>query len=295
MNEMRGNMIQKNTHFRILSFLTIQFLFLNIFLLSPVKAQDSQANEGVESSEERTTETENQSLLEELRNTKSQHSPKVYTHSTVEVEKTVESMLPYKQRKVSRGGLFSIQRIQYSPSNFNSMLDGRIFSDSYTDSINVINIQVEKKFNFDIFSAGLGFGYLTGSSSGEFGQSLSMTGPSVSLSVLIDGIADEPYVAPFFNVQMSNISLKEENDYLSADINYNLSSIITLGAHVQLNWLDENSAFQALNDVGLENSYLTLAIVMAKINSAQINMESNLTVPDASMDSAFKTGITLEF
>jgi hypothetical protein len=258
-------------------------------------AQTSQSTEGIESSEEKTSENENQSLLEELRNTKSEHSPKVFSRSTVEVERPLELMLPYRQRKVSRGALIGIQRVQYSPSNFSSMLDGRNFGDSYFNPINVINIQLERKFNFDLFSFGMGIGYLSGSSSGEFGQSLSLEGPAVSLSVLIDGITDEPYVAPFFNLQITNVSLKEENDYLSADINYNLSSIITLGANVQLNWLDESTAFQALNDVGLENSYITLAIMMAKINSAQINLESNLTVPDVSMDSAFKVGMTLEF
>ena len=288
-------MVLKNIYFRIMSLCLLQYLFIAMTHSNLAFAQTSQSTEGIESSEEKTSENENQSLLEELRNTKSEHSPKVFSRSTVEVERPLELMLPYRQRKVSRGALIGIQRVQYSPSNFSSMLDGRNFGDSYFNPINVINIQLERKFNFDLFSFGMGIGYLSGSSSGEFGQSLSLEGPAVSLSVLIDGITDEPYVAPFFNLQITNVSLKEENDYLSADINYNLSSIITLGANVQLNWLDESTAFQALNDVGLENSYITLAIMMAKINSAQINLESNLTVPDVSMDSAFKVGMTLEF
>lgn len=182
----------------------------------------------------------------------------------VELEKQEDYSLSYKKRRGTHGVLFSVGMEKFYPIDYRSL-----FNDAYIEEIiqenriDLVGIELGYKHNMSFFSISVlgGFfqGAIVGARSGE--RTLSISKQGVSANVAIDGMLEEPWIAPYvqagvhqFNVTESNAAQVSESATTGLALNYRY------GLLFQLDWIensiDKESKAERLRSSGLENTYI---------------------------------------
>lgn len=219
------------------------------------------------------------------------------TENLVEVETQVDILKPYKARRQSRATIFSLAKSSLNPEKFQSAIDGATYSElNGSSTLDLMTISLGRKFNFSSVSIGFSasVGTLDSSFSQQADRALALRTTGLGFGLYLDGILEEPYVVPFVEGEVSNITTTEKNATTEVNASYASSSIITYGILLQLNWMDQNTALAALNSIGLENTYIKIAFQQATLNAGKIT-DSTVVAPDLSSAGAMQVGMQLEF
>jgi hypothetical protein len=185
------------------------------------------------------------------------------------VERPSNFSLPYKQRRSKYGVLFSANMENFKPEEYDSFIQN-VNYEKLTEgkAMSLVNLEFGFKYNVAMGSASILAGYSTGKMSNDTTklEELSINITKIDLNLALDGIMDEPYVAPYVQAGFNQMdwtersavgnTVKEEN--FTADWNYHYKA----GVSFQLNWIersiDPSSPEQALRSSGLENTYLDI-------------------------------------
>lgn len=210
----------------------------------------------------------------------------------VEVYHDESSVAPYRERRATNGFMFSANYTGFLPKDYISTLDFVSYKDIFGKKpIPLVEVQLAYKYNFALGSITGGLGYGIGSLSADYSgakRSISVNKPSVSLAYIMDALAPEPYLAPYLQFQAWQMHIKESSPTDSFEADTKIGFDYTLGALIQLNWLDAVSARSATRCCGLENTYLDLYV--AKYTKTQGSVDA-----DTETDFTYGGGLRLEF
>lgn len=208
----------------------------------------------------------------------------------VEIRDNDEIFQTYRERREGHGWLVGAGVENYKPQNFLSPVDGDSYETIFGGA-NIMMMSVEGgyKLNLGAISIGAVLGYaqgsVGGSSDGET-RSLKVERTSLKGMLALDGITDEPLVAPYASFGLYRLGV---DDFVeTADLKFEgqtgTGTLLSIGALVQLNWLERASAREAWISSGLQNTYLDVFVT-------QLGKTSSDDDPDFS--SAFNWGAAL--
>lgn len=211
----------------------------------------------------------------------------------VEVYHDIQETGDYRDRRSSHGFMFSANYQGFLPKNYISTLDSNpIYTDAFgKKSISMIEFQLAYKYNFSLGALTFGLGYGTGSVESDLSgdkRSLEVTKPSASIGYIMDALFAEPYVAPYLQLQAWQMGIKEKSSTDDFNGDTKMGFDYTVGLLLQLNALDPSSAAAALNNTGLENTYLD--VFVTKYTKTQSTADA-----DTETDFNFGAGLRLEF
>jgi hypothetical protein len=177
--------------------------------------------------------------------------------------------------------------------NYVSIID---FATLYYDMFGVTeiplyNLQLSYKYNFFLggvsLNTGIGYGTLTSKVSGSI-RTIELTKYMLSASYIVDSLFDEPYVAPYVTFGMNQFGITEKNGEESFSTGIEAAYFYTVGALIQLNWLDQAAATRALMEYGLENSYLDVFVTQFQPSLDPLD-------PNTETEYTLGAGMRLEF
>lgn len=218
---------------------------------------------------------------------------------TIEVIYPADLSKPYRERKGtwSKNVSFSMQVVRpESYESFIGLAATDTIPESYTDSfgkkdINLISGSIGLQFNTSLGSltADLVGGYGKVESEYDIGtRSLNLVKRGAAFGFLFNNIFEEPYVAPYANVEVFNF---QYSDKLVDDSDAGTTAMAigtTVGALIQLNHLDPSSAARdANNDWGIQNTYLD-------VYATRYGTSSSSDDPDFATNFNFGVGIKIE-
>lgn len=179
----------------------------------------------------------------------------------VEIVYPVEYLVPYKERRPDHQFIFHFQYENFKPAALVFSGQGNHDSIFGGASAPVMSLSLGYKYNLPIVgvevSAFFGSGGLTG---GANNTAYSVQKKGVRLAAVFDGIMSEPYVVPYVGIQFVGWDFKESSSLGANSASPGFIMGTQAGLLFQLNWLEPKSALRALNDDGLNNSYLDLFI-----------------------------------
>jgi hypothetical protein len=218
----------------------------------------------------------------------------------IEVVYPVDRLVPYRERRTEWAATFSIQVEQIYPDKYVSQADGYSYQDFFGEStLNITQGQVGAKYNFGLGSVGASL--LLGAGSVQDGRianvigvegtdtELQVTKMGGSFNFTMDALFEEPYLAPYVEFQVFKIDwLETAKGFESIEGSTQVSTGLSAGVLIQLNWLDPATAFEAQNTSGLQNTYLDIFV-------SQYNGSSSDSDPNFQTDVNYGAGLKFEF
>lgn len=213
---------------------------------------------------------------------------------TVEIIYPASSMDPYRERRSDWGVQFGANYENFMPLNFVSSNDSNSYSALFgRNPMAIIQANLGLKYNFALgamtFDLIGGSGSISDARSGV-PRTLSITKRAAAIGYTMDAIMQEPYVAPYVQVQVFDFMYQDKGS-----TNGNSSGVtawttgFTVGALIQLNSLDPTDvAVVANSDYGLNNTYLD-------VFATQYNTSNAKDDPQFITGLNWGAGIRLEF
>jgi hypothetical protein len=212
--------------------------------------------------------------------------------SLVELHVRQDNLADYKTRRETHGMYFGIDYENYVPLNFVSINDGKTYNELFNgDSISIVSMLFDYKFNFTLGSLALGASFGMGSLESNYSgasRTLELTKYMATLKYTMDNLMKEPYVAPYVGFSMYQMGLTDKSTTSTISETTPTSYAYTLGLLLQLDWLDYDVAKQATFNWGLENTYLD--VFMSQYFAAGDETEANMET-----DPIWGVGLRLEF
>lgn len=168
----------------------------------------------------------------------------------VEIVYPAEILAPYKDRRPDHQFVFHFQYENFKPTGFSQVI---------ASSASVLGLNLGYKYNLPVVGLELsGFFGSGGASGGVDRTSYSVQKKGLRLAAIFDGILDEPYVAPYLGLQIVKWDVSSTSDFGTFSASPDFVMGTQVGLLFQLNWLEPKTALRALNEDGLNNSYLDL-------------------------------------
>lgn len=204
----------------------------------------------------------------------------------------------FRERRPFGSFVFSLGLEQYYPENYISKIDDSSYEELFGSStLDFLKITAGYKVNNSLF--GLETGGTIGTAKINDGRvslltqtdtdaTLDITKYELYLSVILDNLFEEPYVAPYFKgfaYQMEWLEYAKTGEEKSgrSDVGFGFN----LGGLIQMNWLDSKAAFNARNSFNLNNAFVDLFV--------SFYQSTNDDGPDFSSNTNFGAGLKLEF
>jgi len=225
--------------------------------------------------------------------------PDTPSDGKIEIDYPADRLMPYRNRRSTWGVNFGIQMDQMLPDSYRSPIDDEPYKNLFGSStINLVQGQVGMKYNFSLGSLGanllLAAGEVQDNRIGNDTQTdtdadLQLTKMGLSFSYVMDNLFPEPYVAPYIEGQVFKMDwLEKSKGGPSKSGVTGVSSALTIGVLIQLNWLDSDGAFLAQESSGLQNTYLDLFV-------SQYNSSGEGGDPNFQTDFNYGGGLRFEF
>jgi hypothetical protein len=203
---------------------------------------------------------------------------------------------PYKQRRSRWGKKIQFTDVRILPERF---LSGYADHESFTALLGTKPMDTFEftggiKLNYALGSIGIDLSYATGSAHSET-EDLSITRTSGSVIQIFDNLFKEPYFAPFVRFGMYTIEAKEtvtpspEEVIKMEPVTTSPAVYYSFGALIQLNWLDPETAADAYQRSGLENSYLEISGSIYTASSRKLDPNFETSSPQLGV------GVMVEF
>lgn len=212
----------------------------------------------------------------------------------VEVRERPSINSPYRDRRNTFGGLFSIGAENLFMADYLSLLDDNYYEDLFGDSdISLFGVELGLKYNFSLGSLALSAGYSMGSiTDNRVGQErkLEISKPYLELTYYLDTLMKEPYVVPYIGGEVWTMMVKEQaitsqvEDSLTTDVGFSFK----VGLLFQLNWLDKDAAQSGYSDFHIQNTFLDVYA----IQNTETQGEGD---PNTSSDFNWGAGLKIEF
>lgn len=212
----------------------------------------------------------------------------------VEVELRQDTLAPYSERRTRHGAYIGIDYEQLVLKNYLSTLEDRDYESLFgSDSIPLLRLNIDYKYNTDIAAIAVGLDFGKGSISDDGGvagqdRTLDVTKYGIGAKLVLDMLFSEPYVAPYVGINIWQMSLAEKNPTDSFSATTQVGYNYTIGLMFQLDWLDFDSGNTATFSWGLENTFLD-------IYGTQYTQTSSAEDPNTETDFLLGAGIRLEF
>lgn len=211
---------------------------------------------------------------------------------TIEIVYPSEYTEEYKERRSDWSTVFSVTMDNILPDKYRSKIQGETFEDLFgKTNISIVQVEIGTKYNFSLGALGAslfyGVGEIDDDRIGEK-RKLSLSKQGIGFNFTMDNLFDEPLVAPYVGGQVFTMNYKETAPDVSDSGQTAMTTGYTVGLLLQLNWLDPNSALQAQNSSGLENSYLDLFL-------SQYNTSESEDDPNFQTSFNWGAGLRLEF
>ena len=176
----------------------------------------------------------------------------------VEVVFPAEILAPYKERRPDHQFVFHFQYENFKPNQMTLAGQGS-YDTVFSGSASVMGLNLGYKYNAPLVGLEVsGFFGSGGLGGGKNGSGYSVEKKGVRLAAIFDDFAPEPYLAPYVGLQIVKWDVKESSNSGASSAGLDAVMGTQIGLLVQLNWLEPASALRALNEDGLNNSYLDL-------------------------------------
>jgi hypothetical protein len=212
----------------------------------------------------------------------------------VEVEHYQDYLAPYRERRADNGAYFAVSYQPLVMKNYVSFLDGSTYGDIFgTAAIPMIDASFNYKRNFALGSIAAGIEYgggqISGSLAGASGsRTLTISKIGAVFQYTADVLMPEPYVAPYIAISVWQMDIGEKSDTDKFSATTKPGYNYTIGALLQLDWIDYDNAKNTTFNWGLENTFIDIyATQYAKTQAADD--------PDTSTSILFGGGLRLEF
>lgn len=190
---------------------------------------------------------------------------------TIEVNYSAEKMLPYKQRREDWSIVAGFNVEQLFPDGYKSAIDQFSYEELFGSStLNITQGYVGAKYNMSFGSMGIGgmFGYgslndgrISGTVNRDVDATLEVTKYGGYANLTLDTLFNEPYVAPYVEGQIYSMEWTESSKSGEEAAGWaDIATAFRVGALIQLNWLDPDSALQARESSGLNNTFLDVFV-----------------------------------
>ena len=243
--------------------------------------------------------------------------PFVSVNAAVDDEVAVESNViystPYKQRRSTHGILFGVSSEKFYPKEMLSLLDDASI-DQILDKkpIDLLNISLGYKYNFNLGALSLVYSFSEGSGSGRFNNAqrkIHFQKQNISVGYYADNVLSEPWVVPYGQAGLNQFSMTEEESNAAGEQLFedsqttDFSLMYSVGLLFQLNWIeggiDANTHADGLRSSGLENTFLDIyfswhqpAQKLYDPNNRAATLEDD---PNLSAEAQLGVGLKLEF
>ncbi len=185
-----------------------------------------------------------------------------FERGLIEVHYPPDYLSPYKERRSSWAPIFGVSYENVVPVGFVSdVLDPQGNSYDYESLFGSAALPLFSyfggiQFNFSSVSIAPTFGVAMGQvSGGPYETTLRVNLKSAGLTVNLDSIMNEPYVVPTFSLLVNTADYTETAAGVKNSGSTSPFISYTVGALIQLNWLDPSGAFEVLKDSGLNNTF----------------------------------------
>ncbi|WP_374029466.1 hypothetical protein [Bdellovibrio bacteriovorus] len=210
----------------------------------------------------------------------------------VEVEYYQDNLAPYKERRETHGIYFGIDYEMLELKNYVSTLDGLTYDAMFgSETIPLLHLSVDYKYNFVLGSLAFGIDFGKGSLSADKSGSertLDITKYGVGLKFTLDNLMNEPYIAPYVGLNIWQMGISEESPTDSFSATTQMGYNYTIGALLQLDWLDYQTAKETTFNWGLENTFVDIYATQYAKTSADDD-------PNTETDFLYGAGLRLEF
>lgn len=207
----------------------------------------------------------------------------------VEVELRQDNLASYHERREPHGTYLGVSYEAVEFGKYVSSLDGKTYNEMFgSDTVNLVQVDVDYKYNFTLGSLAFGAFYGIGAVDGSDSRKLDIKKYGLSLKYTADMLMQEPYVAPYLGIQVWQMGYSEESNLDSFSSTTQMGLSYTVGVLLQLNWIDYETAKLTTFSWGLENTFVDLyAVQYAKTQAADD--------PNFETDMTFGAGIRMEF
>lgn len=172
-------------------------------------------------------------------------------------------MISYKERRRNSGLTFGLSYSVYEPKSYTPDAVVQDFDQVYgNSSIPLIELNFLYKWNISLGSIGIDFGggiYEATSDENITDSSLKLFPVHLGLTYTLDNIWNEPIIAPYITGGIYSMIFKESiksNIPYTFNGNSGVSPYFTLGAMIQINWIEKTQTRRAYIDEGIENTFL---------------------------------------
>lgn len=215
----------------------------------------------------------------------------------IEIEYPVEALLPYRDRRPTHQVTANIQHEMFAPTGFISptVTDpaaANIYSKVYSDKdMGITSLSIGYKYNIPLIGLEVapfyGMGSLKESTIGET-MLLDVSKAGVRVAGYLETLTSEPYVVPYAALQFQiwNVEEKSATKAFSRETGFVMGT--QLGLLIQLNWIDPDGALTAMNESGLNNTYLD-------IFAQQYGESTDSADPNLTTDFNWGVGLRLEY
>lgn len=169
--------------------------------------------------------------------------------------------MPYRQRRNTFGFILGIGYSTFAPTNYKpDFVVNQTFQDYYgTSEAPLMDLTLGLKWNMGLgslaFELGGGY-YFNNSVNVEDGAVLTVEPVRGALTLTLDILFSEPYVAPYVSFGGYTDFYHETIASQSVRGNTPIGMYYAGGLLFQLNWLDESSAVKSYDSLGLQNTYI---------------------------------------
>jgi hypothetical protein len=201
-------------------------------------------------------------------------------------EAPLDRLAPYRERRMSTGGLLSIAYSQFRPTDYNPSFaaPGITFDDVYGgDKSQMYEIAFHYKINFVLGSLalGLGFGYQKLESDLAFGDSyLSVVPMRAELVFAFDNLFDSPWIVPYGAAGGYTVYYREEQAASAFSGTTQAAPYFGGGVQLRIDSFVPEQSYEAYRESFQENSFVYL-------EARKYVASSNITDP------SFETGLQL--
>lgn len=185
-----------------------------------------------------------------------------FERGLIEIHYAPDYLSPYKERRASWAPVFGLNYANVVPVGFVTDLPSANGDAEYGAIFGSAAMPMFSYFGGVQFNlGGISIGPTVGMAMGEVGggtRTLRLNVKSAGITANLDSIMNEPYVVPTFSFAINVADYAETNDADTSSAGTTPFMSYTVGALIQLNWIDPDGAFEGLKESGLNNTFVHL-------------------------------------
>ena len=178
---------------------------------------------------------------------------------SVVVEEPLDVSANYKNRRSAHGFVLAVHSENFYPIDYQSMFGDVYIEDIVgSDAIKLTGIELGYKYNISIGSVTGLYNYSQGSLGST--RTISLSRQAVAANIALDGVLEEPWVVPYFQLGVHQFTASEDNGTTSESAVTGMSFNYRYGLQFQIDWIealmDPSAKADRLRSSGLENTFI---------------------------------------